>query len=196
LRNCRTSALAALDGSLLYSSRLQNCSKSYLKRWNTTPVRSNRRFLTTNNKPGSPIKQAAEIGKVEGAVTPPLSMWKQFLGPKVMPERWTFPWYREMVLLCTVFAITGSSTMVVVSNINELDAVSFYLKEFLTFDFLGSSCSFGRFGLERKFERWSMVLSNLLHCCHDTHLCYSSGDGRNSIWATRLLSPFFCENVE
>jgi hypothetical protein len=31
-----------------------------------------------------------------------------------MPERWTLPWYREMVLISTVFAITGSSTMVVV----------------------------------------------------------------------------------
>jgi hypothetical protein len=31
-----------------------------------------------------------------------------------MPPRWTFTWYREMVLLCTVFAITGSSTMVLV----------------------------------------------------------------------------------
>ena len=39
---------------------------------------------------------------------------KWYLGPKPMPERWTLPWYREMVLVCTVFAITGSSTMVLV----------------------------------------------------------------------------------
>lgn len=39
---------------------------------------------------------------------------QRFLGPKVMPERGTFQWYREMVLLCTVFAITGTSTMVLV----------------------------------------------------------------------------------
>jgi hypothetical protein len=42
--------------------------------------------------------------------------WLQrFLGPKEMPERNTPRWYREMVLLCTVFAITGSSTMFLVS---------------------------------------------------------------------------------
>ena len=39
---------------------------------------------------------------------------KWYMGPKPMPERWTLSWYREMVLLCTVFAITGSSTMVLV----------------------------------------------------------------------------------
>jgi hypothetical protein len=42
-------------------------------------------------------------------------MWNRFLGPKEMPPRWSSTWYREMVLLCTVFAITGSSTMVLVS---------------------------------------------------------------------------------
>ncbi|CAM9880719.1 unnamed protein product [Chrysoparadoxa australica] len=26
-------------------------------------------------------------------------------------DRWTFPWWREQALLCTVFAITGSSTL-------------------------------------------------------------------------------------
>ena len=31
-----------------------------------------------------------------------------------MPPRNTFQWYREMILLSTVFAITGSSTMFLV----------------------------------------------------------------------------------
>ncbi|KAG7364515.1 hypothetical protein IV203_037788 [Nitzschia inconspicua] len=42
------------------------------------------------------------------------SFWKWYLGPREMPPRWTLPWYREIVLICTVFAITGSSTMVLV----------------------------------------------------------------------------------
>ena len=41
----------------------------------------------------------------------------KFLGPKEMPPRWTFAWYREMVLICTVFAVTGSSTMMLVRTI-------------------------------------------------------------------------------
>merc|ERR1712150_66608 len=40
---------------------------------------------------------------------------QKFLGPKEMPKRGTFQWYREMSLLCTVFAITGTSTMFLVS---------------------------------------------------------------------------------
>jgi hypothetical protein len=39
---------------------------------------------------------------------------QRFLGPKEMPPRWTLAWYGEMVLICTVFAITGTSTMVLV----------------------------------------------------------------------------------
>ena len=42
------------------------------------------------------------------------SFLQKFLAPKVMPPRNTPAWYREMVLLCTVFAITGSSTMFLV----------------------------------------------------------------------------------
>jgi hypothetical protein len=40
---------------------------------------------------------------------------QRFLGPKEMPSRGSVRWYAEMALLCTVFAITGSSTMVLVS---------------------------------------------------------------------------------
>lgn len=41
---------------------------------------------------------------------------KSYLQPKPMPDRWSSAWYREMALICTVFAITGSSTMVLVSS--------------------------------------------------------------------------------
>ena len=37
-----------------------------------------------------------------------------WLSPKEIPPRWTLKWYGEMVLICTVFAITGTSTMVMV----------------------------------------------------------------------------------
>ena len=47
---------------------------------------------------------------------PPESFWTRFLAPKEMPARWTTAWYQEMALICTVFAITGSSTMMLVSG--------------------------------------------------------------------------------
>mmetsp|Transcript_26245 Transcript_26245/g.38426 ORF Transcript_26245/g.38426 Transcript_26245/m.38426 type:complete len:230 (+) Transcript_26245:189-878(+) len=43
-----------------------------------------------------------------------MTFLQRFLAPKEMPPRYTPKWYGEMVLLCTVFAITGSSTMVLV----------------------------------------------------------------------------------
>ena len=41
---------------------------------------------------------------------------QRWMAPREMPPRWTLRWYGEMVLICTVFAITGSSTMVLVSG--------------------------------------------------------------------------------
>jgi len=43
------------------------------------------------------------------------SFWQKWTSAKEMPERGTMQWYKEMVLICTVFGITGSSTMVLVS---------------------------------------------------------------------------------
>lgn len=39
---------------------------------------------------------------------------QRFLGPKPMPPQNTSRWFFEMTLLCTVFAISGTSTMVLV----------------------------------------------------------------------------------
>jgi len=42
------------------------------------------------------------------------SLLQRWMGHKEIPPRGTLKWYGEMVLLCTVFAITGTSTMVLV----------------------------------------------------------------------------------
>ena len=72
-----------------YSSRLRQTSTN-LRRWNST----------NNGSDGTnPANQ---------------TFLQRFLAPKPMPPRNTPAWYREMTLLCTVFAITGSSTMFLV----------------------------------------------------------------------------------
>lgn len=82
------------------------------------------RFLSTGGaKSGkgniNSMTQEALKSVKKSASEPPVStfskFWKAFLAPKPMPERWSAAWYQEMVLVCTVFAITGSSTMVLVS---------------------------------------------------------------------------------
>ena len=51
-------------------------------------------------------------GKPQPPTTP--TFLQRWMAPKEMPPRWTLRWYGEMVLICTVFAITGTSTMVLV----------------------------------------------------------------------------------
>jgi len=42
------------------------------------------------------------------------SLLQRWMAPKEMPERGSLKWYAEMVLICGVFAVTGTSTMVIV----------------------------------------------------------------------------------
>jgi hypothetical protein len=96
---------------------------------NSTSARSSgRRILSSakesKNSPQAVTEKVASSTQGEAATSSPStsnassfrSYWNWFTGPKEMPERWTASWYREMALLCTVFAITGSSTMVLVSR--------------------------------------------------------------------------------
>lgn len=68
--------------------------------------------------PSARLFRARYLSSNKGASSPSNSNQKTFLqrwmGPKEMPQRGTNRWYGEMVLICTVFAITGSSTMVLV----------------------------------------------------------------------------------
>lgn len=59
--------------------------------------------VTTGATSGNPLPES------NGSMT----FWQKFLGPKPMPQRYTASWFREILLICTVFAITGSTTMVV-----------------------------------------------------------------------------------
>mmetsp|Transcript_18343 Transcript_18343/g.25872 ORF Transcript_18343/g.25872 Transcript_18343/m.25872 type:complete len:191 (+) Transcript_18343:283-855(+) len=66
---------------------------------------SGRRMLTSTKK---------EKIETPSGDTKQTTFLQRFLGPKEIPPRGTLKWYGEMALLCTVFAITGSSTMVLV----------------------------------------------------------------------------------
>jgi hypothetical protein len=65
-----------------------------------------RRGFSSSNKPTDGASASKEK---------PASWWENFIAAKTMPTRYTAAWYREMLLVCTVFAITGSTTMVVCS---------------------------------------------------------------------------------
>jgi hypothetical protein len=114
---CRKLALATLETPLVRFSTTQHFAlrTSRMPSWQPHPParNGNRRFLTTNKNSGT-SKQAKETANEQGLKYTFSQSWQRFTGARSMPERWTLPWYREMVLISTVFAITGSSTMVVV----------------------------------------------------------------------------------
>jgi hypothetical protein len=111
----------------LSSSRTTTCQRISWSSWfNSYNIHVGVRMKTTRQfssktKTEKATKEAASSStsttKIESTTAPSLSFshfWKWYLGPKEMPPRWTLLWYREMVLICTVFAITGSSTMILV----------------------------------------------------------------------------------
>jgi hypothetical protein len=110
-RSVRPTNLSAMSSACLRSTHLQSYAGFQLSRLNSP---ASRRLFSNSNKPKASASASAK--KNVEASTGNEGFLARFLGPKEMPPRWTFPWYREMVLLCTVFAITGSSTMVVVSQ--------------------------------------------------------------------------------
>lgn len=75
----------------------------------------------TRNLTSKTTSDAIKKGSVQAAQSsasktaqPHGTLLQRWMGHKEIPPRGTLKWYGEMALLCTVFAITGSSTMVLV----------------------------------------------------------------------------------
>jgi hypothetical protein len=82
---------------------------SFISKNNTTRGTILQRRFTSNLKEGGKTSN----DKVKD-VTANTSFLQRWMSAREMPPRNTFKWYGEMVLICTVFAITGTSTMVLV----------------------------------------------------------------------------------
>jgi hypothetical protein len=110
-RSMQTKGISTLVRSQLHRGIRNQVARNSQQRFDgvTTFTRSCKRVFS-DGKP----QQKVEKVVVEEAAAVKQTMLQRWLGPKVMPEKGTFQWYREMVLLCTVFAITGSSTMFMV----------------------------------------------------------------------------------
>lgn len=69
------------------------------------------RFKMTQNSKVSPNESIGESVKTAEKQS---TFLQRYMAHKEIPPRNTAKWYFEMVLICTVFAITGTSTMVLV----------------------------------------------------------------------------------
>ena len=79
-------------------------------RGQTTSIR---RTLTDKSSHDS-IKTQVSSNLSSSQVSKNETFLQRWLAHKDIPPRGTLKWYGEMVLICTVFAITGTSTMVIV----------------------------------------------------------------------------------
>lgn len=83
---------------------------------NASKLLQKARYLSSGGGVQKAAAKKAMQGAGGGGVKPNTTFLQRWMAPKEMPPRWTLRWYGEMVLVCTVFAITGSSTMVLVSR--------------------------------------------------------------------------------
>jgi len=95
-----------------YGSRI----RIWQQRWNTSSSSSSRNFSGKTNTSKPPSSTKPTTNPLSQQQSPPIlkTSLQRFLEPKIMPPRNTPKWYAEMALVCTVFAITGSSTMFLV----------------------------------------------------------------------------------
>jgi len=87
--------------------------RSFMTQAQAAWTRSSRQTSTTRTTKKHSRSFSSPGGAGKPAEGPSKTFWQRFLEPKPMPERNTAAWYREMILICTVFGITGSSTMIV-----------------------------------------------------------------------------------
>lgn len=78
----------------IYGSRKNNSLSLSVRRFSKKPTDTNASFSRKVQQP---------------------NFLQKWMGPTEIPPRWTLRWYGEMTLICTVFAISGTSTMVLVS---------------------------------------------------------------------------------
>ena len=217
----RTSSLSAATNAACRTSTRSNGSISKMSSHISAPfVNSYRSTFSSGSINASKLLQRARYlssggGKKatgqstaggKGAAEAKTTFLQRWMGPKEMPPRWTLRWYGEMVLICTVFAITGSSTMVLVSAyvscvIFILSCEWFILQTFYcisnvfittnpitTTCIVGPSCGIRCAWSEGQFQGRPVVVPYLQHCNYDTTLCIPPGCRWHNLWSSYLLS--------
>lgn len=78
-------------------------------------IRQNRVLSRYNNIFSNRSSRLFTVQKTNSreTITKP-NFWVRWTAPREMPPRYTLRWYGEVLLICTVFGITGTSTMLLV----------------------------------------------------------------------------------
>lgn len=103
--------------SYFFSNACTNSGKTFHRRWVSNGSSSSNSNTSKVNKAVVEAGESAQPtlpSSTSSTSTTSTTFLQRFLGPKPIPPQNTFRWYIEMTLLCTVFAISGTSTMVLV----------------------------------------------------------------------------------
>ena len=117
----RNGSLSFVQTRTRYSSLVHTYGQRYANNANTTNFSTSNRIKTTfqqrfqsNLKNGEKAVKDQAVKNEANATAEQTTFLQRWMAHKEIPPRWTLKWYGEMTLICTVFAITGTSTMVLV----------------------------------------------------------------------------------
>mmetsp|Transcript_9808 Transcript_9808/g.22095 ORF Transcript_9808/g.22095 Transcript_9808/m.22095 type:complete len:224 (-) Transcript_9808:284-955(-) len=101
---------------LIRTNNQQHGSRVCWQRWNSSSSGGggNKGPTVTVAKSSNKISQASNQQSSSSSSSSKTTFLERFFATKPMPPRNTPRWYGEMALICTVFGITGSSTMFLV----------------------------------------------------------------------------------
>lgn len=97
-----------------FSQSCVNQASVHARRKFTSSVKQNITKRGEVQKSSKSASESIDAKASTGANMKGSSFLQRWMAPKEIPPKGTLNWYGEMTLICTVFAITGTSTMILV----------------------------------------------------------------------------------
>jgi hypothetical protein len=100
-------------------------------------IRQNRVLSRYNNIFSNRSSRLFTVQKTNSreTITKP-NFWVRWTAPREMPPRYTLRWYGEVLLICTVFGITGTSTMLLVRRLMFSLVFALFTSQLVSLQFL------------------------------------------------------------
>lgn len=110
----KTTVPRTMLGVSQFSQSCVNQVSFHARRKFTSSVKQNVSKRGVVQKSSKSANESIDATASAGANLKGLSFSQRWMAPKEIPPKGTLKWYGEMALICTVFAITGTSTMILV----------------------------------------------------------------------------------
>jgi len=110
----KTRVSQTMFGVSKFSQSCVNQASVHARRKFTSSVKQNVTKRGVVQKSSKSASESIDATASTGANLKGSSLSQRWMAPKEIPPKGTLNWYGEMTLICTVFAITGTSTMILV----------------------------------------------------------------------------------